>query len=61
MGLGTGLRPTIALQGFTTCALRQTPEVIVVRYCAPSPVTVIRGRLVGLRLVAAPLQLLVGP
>ncbi len=30
------------------------------RYCAPSPVTVVPGRLNGLRLVAAPPQLLVG-
>jgi hypothetical protein len=55
------LTTTIAIQGFTTCALRQTPEFVVVRYCAPSPVAVVRGRLIGLRLVAASPQLLVGP
>ena len=33
---------TIAIAGFTTCLLRQTPEFVVVRYCAPSPVTVLR-------------------
>jgi hypothetical protein len=55
------LTTTIAIQGFTTCALRQTPEFIVVRYCAPGPVAVVRGRLIGLRLVAASPQPLVGP
>ena len=56
----TRLSSTIAIAGFTTCLLRQTPEFVLVRYCAPSPVTVVPGRLDGLRLVAAPPQLLVG-
>jgi hypothetical protein len=55
------LSTTIAIQGFTTCLLRQTPEFVLVRYCAPSPVTVVPGALVGLKLVAAPPQLLRGP
>jgi hypothetical protein len=54
------LSSTIAIAGFTTCLLHQTPEFVVVRYCAPSPVTVVPGRLDGLRLVAAPPQLLIG-
>ena len=50
----------VAIAGFTTCPLRQTPEFVLVRYCAPRPVTVVPDRLNGLRLAAAPPQLLVG-
>ena len=54
------LTTTIAIQGFTTCLLHQTPEFTLVRYCAPTPATVVPGALVGPKLAAAPPQLLRG-
>jgi len=46
-----GLTTAVAVPGFAACSPpAQTPEFDLVRYCAPSPVTVPYGELVALRL-----------
>jgi hypothetical protein len=46
--------------GFVTCQLLRTPEFVLVRYCATTPVNVSYGQLVGLKLAPSPPQILTG-
>jgi hypothetical protein len=51
---------TLYAAGFVTCQLLQTPEFVLVRYCATAPVTVPYAELASLRLAPDPPQILSG-